>query len=354
MRLIKYISIFLTAVLVSCSPSESSDVIAFSNKVTPKDFPIHEDLRESRILDFNTLGNREISIIDSIAVISTSANKNAWKVVSLNSDSIIGEFVDAGNGPNELALIPLLSQSSMVKQRDATLLSVPDNISRKRHNFNLKGIISGQDNTDSIVSDSNLDQFTVYKGLKNNTVYKLSINPTNNTILRTITINGDTVKSPYIEWLNHFSVDQLEHIGQLMPTVALSPSGKRVVEIYNSYPQINLYSLDTDSAITITPNGRLIGLNSSTNQSSERMPIIYNGIRGYKNFFVINKAGENATTELCFYDWNGNPLLSLTIPRSVNSFDIDFNKSRVLAINLTDDVIVEYKINENLKDHLKK
>lgn len=348
MKVYKYIVIILTAVLVSCSQSESSDVIAFSNKVTPEDFPIHEYLGQGRVLDFNTLGNREISIIDSVAVISTSADKKAWKIVSLNSDSIIGEFIDAGNGPDELALIPLLSQTSIVNRGDTTLLAVPDNISRQWHSFNLQKIISGQDDSDSIIPDSELDQFTVYKGLKNNTIYKICVNPADNKILRAISINGDTIKTPYIEWLNHFTVDKPEHIGRLMPTVALSPSGTQVVEIHNSYPQINLYSLDKNSAITITPNGNAVGIDRSTNQAPDTAPIIYNGIRAYANFFVISKAGESASTELCFFDWKGKPVLSLTAPHIINSFDIDFNNNRILAINYPDDIIIEYKINSSL------
>lgn len=353
MKIFTHIFIVLSTILASCSQSDQSDVIAFDSKVVPQDFPINEHLGEGRILDFNTLGNREILIFDSIAVVSTSANKKSWKILSLNSDSIIGEFVDAGNGPGELALVPLLSQASIINRGDVLLLAIPDNISSKWHNFNIKRIIYGQSDSDSISPDSELNQFTVYKGLKNNTIYRICINPTDKSIHRSISIDGETIITPYIEWLNHFTVDKLEDVGLLMPTVAISPSGNQVVEIYNSYPQINLYSLDRDSAITITPDGMAVGFEKFTNQTSDAVPIIYNGIHGYDKFFVINKTGENATSELCFYDWNGNPVLLLTIPHVVNSFDIDFNKGRILAINHSDDIIVEYKISDNIRGILK-
>lgn len=350
MKSLAYTFIILAVLLASCSPSDLPSGIAFDDRVTPDNFPICESLDSGSQINLNTLGNREILIIDSVAILSTSDNKMAWKIISLSADTVIGGFIDAGNGPNELSMIPLLSQSSVVRHGNTTLLAVPDNMKQCWHNFNLGNIISGQNEQDSIIGDPEIDQFTVYKSYtKDNTTYRLSVNPTDRNINRRISVNGDTINNSHAEWLNHFTVDNLEHIGRLMPTVALSPSGKKVVEIYNSYPQINLYSLFGDDAVTLTPDDKVVDYVEFTGQSATAPTAIYRGIKGYEKFFVINKIGDNDTTELQFYDWEGNPVLSLIIPYTVNSFDIDFINGRIIAVNYPEDIVMEYQAKDILQ-----
>ena len=129
-------------VFCSCSKLNHEYTIAFDNKVVIEEFPIVEKCDSGEIVDFNTIGNREIKIIDSIAVLSTAANKGAWKVVSLTHYSVLGEMIDAGNAPHELTVIPMLSQASFLLQNNRTILSVPDNMTHRWHNIDLEKVIS--------------------------------------------------------------------------------------------------------------------------------------------------------------------------------------------------------------------
>ena len=71
-------------------------------------------------------------------------------------------------------------------------------------------------------------------------------------------------------------------------------------------------------------------------------------MRGYEDFFVVNKIGENESTELQFFDWDGNPLVAVTIPSTVTSFDINFNSGTLLTVDFTKDIIKKYDISHIL------
>ena len=336
-------------VFCSCSKLNHEYTIAFDNKVVIEEFPIVEKCDSGEIVDFNTIGNREIKIIDSIAVLSTGANKGAWKVVSLTHYSVLGEMIDAGNAPHELTVIPMLSQASFLLQNNRTILSVPDNMTHRWHNIDLEKVISGQQDYDSITPDYDIDNFTIYKGLYHDNIeYKITVNPAEGNIIRHIATNNQAVSSTNLEWLNHFSVDKPEKLGLLMPTVALSPSRKMIAEVYNLYPQINIYSISDNRATTITQYGKIADYKKYLGKSSETPQPIYRGVRGYEDFFVVNKIGENESTELQFFDWDGNPLVAVTIPSTVTSFDINFNSGTLLTVDFTKDIIKKYDISHIL------
>ena len=133
-----------------------------------------------------------------------------------------------------------------------------------------------------------------------------------------------------------------------MPTVALSPSRKMIAEVYNLYPQINIYSISDNRATTITQYGKIADYKKYLGKSSETPQPIYRGVRGYEDFFVVNKIGENESTELQFFDWDGNPLVAVTIPSTVTSFDINFNSGTLLTVDFTKDIIKKYDISHIL------
>lgn len=46
----------------------------------------------------NSLGNLEFTVQDSLMIVSTAQNENAWKIVDLRSDSIVSEVINSGHG----------------------------------------------------------------------------------------------------------------------------------------------------------------------------------------------------------------------------------------------------------------
>lgn len=331
--------------LASCVVSESRHTITLSGETIPVEFLVSEKCDHGKIVDFNTIGNLEIAIVDSLAVISTSIYKQAWKIISLEKDSVIAEFLDEGNGPNELTAIPLLSQASFVKKSGHKVLAIPDFFGQRWHYVDLGKLVLGTENCDSVVEDSELGGNIVYNGLFEKGIeYRIAVDPVGLCIKRMISIDGKQLTIDPIERLNEFKVVQPNQLGLLMPTVAVSSVYDKVAEVYNIYPQINLYSLSTGNAITLLPNGKPIGYGKYMEDQSEVPQLIYRNVKGYEEFFVVNKIKGENETELQFFTWDGTPLRSMVIPAAVTSFDIDFKKSRLLAIDYLKDEIREYKL----------
>ena len=341
---------FIGLTLASCIISESRHTIAFSGKTMPILFQAIEKCDSGRIVDFNTIGNLEIAIVDSLAVVSTSADKEAWKIISLDKDSLVAEFVDAGNGPNELNVIPLLSQASFIENLGHKVIAIPDFFGQRWHKVNIGKAASGANDSSLVVEDPDLGSNVIYNGLFGNGIeYRITVDPIGLCIKRTISINGEPLEIDSVDRLNEFTVERADQLGLLMPTVAVSPTHNKVVEIYNSYPQINLYSLSDDYAITLLPDGESADYEKYMRNNSSMAKLIYRGIKGYDDFFVINKVNGDNETELQFLTWNGIHLQSMVIPAVVTSFDIDFNNNRLLAIDYMKDEIREYELPASIK-----
>lgn len=351
MKISSHIFFALLFVMTACSKTESPDTIAFKTKVdVPNNFPIHEQCDTGMILDLDIIGIREAACVDSVLIVYTAQNEKAYKVVDLRSGSVIGEMADMGHGPKEFTFIPGLSQASIMRQNGSSILSLPDNVARKRHNYDLTVVISGQADCDSVVANPEIDNYTIYQGLFADGIeFRIDLNPDECRIARTVSVDGKHLNIEAVDWLNHFSVDNVEKIGLLMPTVALSADEKKVVEIYNGYPQINLYSISDGWKMTLAPDGKTEGYAEYDGKSADFPTMIYRSVKAYKDFFVVNKVGTDDTAELQFFDWHGKPLMSLTIPYAATSFDIDFSRDKLLTVNFLDETVREYEIGAFLK-----
>lgn len=230
------------------------------------------------------------------------------------------------------------------------MLAIPDFFGQRWHKVNIGKIASGAKDGDLVVEDSNLGSNVIYNGLYGNEIeYRITVDPIELCIKRMIAIDGEPLEIDSVDKLNEFTVEGADQLGLLVPTVAVSPRHNKVVEIYNSYSQINLYSLSGDYAITLLPNGELTDYEKYMRNDYSMPKLIYRGIKGYDDFFVINKANSENETELQFFAWDGIHLQSMVIPAAVTSFDIDFNNNRLLAIDYMKDEIREYELPASIK-----
>lgn len=351
MKQIVYLSCLISYLVLSgCTNKDQMTTISFNDRISFSEFPSVATLDSGTVVETKTIGNLEFQIIDSLLVITTSERENSWKVWSSSNDSILFEFINTGNGPDEFVFPPLISQASFICKNGDSHILIPDNYRHQLRDINLSKSITTR-LIESVTEDNpRINDLSVYSNFSTDSIQiYVSLNPSEGTIERAIMKAGSQLNLKNIQHLNRYKVPNPDKLGLLMPNIIYNCNKDRIVEISDLYPQFNIYSLDDKLSITVTPEGKTGSYQQFLDgKSVEETDLIYGGAKGYADFFVINKL-NSGTSDLWFLNWDGKPLLDLKLPDSATSFDIDFKNQSLYTLNFKDDIFKKYDLRATLE-----
>lgn len=343
-------NLIICLVLSGCTHRDQTTTISFIDQVSFSEFPVVVSLDSGTILNTETIGNLQFRIIDSLMVIATAEMENSWKIRSIPKDSILLEFISRGSGPDEFVSTPLISQSSFFNSDGNLYVLIPDNYRQRLRKINLSKSIKSGIMESNVENNSHINNFSVYSNLSDtNTQIFISVNPSEGSIKRTIIKDGAELSLHSIQHLNQYKVPKSDKLGLLMPNIISNYNKNRVVEVFELYPQINIYSLDDKFSITVMPEGKIGSYKQYIDSKSvENNDLIYMGGNSYNDFFVINRIND-LISELWFFNWDGIPLLNIKLPELATSFDIDFKNHTLYTLNFKNDIFKKYDLKDILE-----
>lgn len=344
------VNLTIYLLLSGCTHTDQTTTISFNDRISFSEFPDVISLDSGTLINTKTIGNLQFRVVDSLMVIATAERENSWKVINIARDSILLEFISIGSGPNEFASLPLISESSFFNSDGNWHILIPDNYRQQLRNINLSKSINSGLMESNIENNPRINNFSVYSNFSNdNTQIFVSVNPYEGTIERTIVKDGTELSLNSIQHINQYKVPKPDKLGLLMPNIISNYNKNRIVEVFDLYPQFNIYSLDDKFSITVMPEGKIESYKQYIgNKSVENNDLIYNGANGYENFFVINKIND-MNSELWFFNWDGIPLLNIKLPELATSFDIDFKNHTLYTLNFKNDIFKKYDLKDILE-----
>ena len=340
----KGISFILISILITCMNSLSGcdkakdmDTITFDNIVEFDKFPKTVECGEGDIFGTDCLGKLDFKIQDSLMVITTASDKDGWKIIGLPADSVVGELLTVGHGANELNMIPLVSTTSFQVRDNGIHSLVGDNVSRKFIDIDLTASVDSGKAIMSREDGRNLSHATVsaFKPTDNFEVY-VDVDPERCALTRRVYKDGVLSDADNIAMLNSYAVQSMDKIGLLMPRMAINPALGRIVEVMDIYPQINIYAADGSESLTLLPEGKVGRISDFISERPSQNDMIYRTLRSYDDFFAVCRRTDNGA-EICFFSWDGNPLLRLSVPEEATSFDIDLANMDLYTLDFHND-----------------
>lgn len=338
---IKKIKIYTLLLLLLCSCHEhNNNKISFDAVKEINGFPKTVNAGKGESVTLNSLGNLEFTVQDSLMIVSTAQNENAWKIVDLRSDSIVSEVINSGHGEWEFDMIPQVFMASFFKDGGNLKAYIPET---SKGCYTILDISATLDSGKAIFGKEdnvNFSPLTIYSQKSPSGMETfIDIETSRPGIKRRFLKDNSALVSNNADYLNRFEAASQEQVGRLIPRMAINPSQNVVAEVYDIYPQINIYSITGDFAVTLAPDGKIMG---PDDYEPDFLPkpenMIYNCLKGYDNFFVVNRCGENSS-HLLFIDWQGNPLLELNLDEEITSFDIDFISKTLYTLNFFTDTM---------------
>ncbi len=335
--------------MVACSHVDTENTIAFEKIVKFASFPVELEAGEGTPVQLDCIGALEFRIADSLMVVTTSLKENAWKVYHLPEMTLRGEMLSVGPGPDELLMVPQVSMASINQSASGPMVEFADNARQRHYTLDLENSIDSGKTEMTWVEDPRLTPFNVYQNyLPEELTMLIDLDPMNARIERHFFKGGNQQVVAQLEYLNRYSAESMDNIGLLMPCMLINPVEGKVAEVYNVYPQINLYSLSNDEAVTLAPQGKLESFVPLKGKPFNEWPTYYRNGMAYNDCFVVQKV-EPEGYKLWFFSWEGKPLLSLKIDAPFTTFDIDFKGTTLYTMNFPTETMTKYSIKEAIR-----
>jgi hypothetical protein len=180
---------------------------------------------------------------------------------------------------------------------------------------------------------------------------------------RQIYNNGTITEAEVTKSLSAVTVEKQENANVLAKVTSYNHDTDMFVEAMVYMNQINIYSKDGKSGKIICVGDKLDDAADIEYEDFRNRCDTYESVTTFKLGFGAIFAGKtssemqepgNQTTEIQFFDWDGNPIYKAHLAFIAKSFDIDFNSNTLYAINKTEDTIVALDATNIAKAYNKK
>lgn len=334
-------SSMLISLTSSCKKNDWKRSLSFPVVDYTYRFPNQVALTEGLVINLRTNDLLDVKNCKSIILISREDHGEGYLTgFKKNTFETVGSFINKGNGPNE-SINPVFF-SDVVFEEESDQLYAYLYFRDKLHKIN---IYSSLDSNLLVVDDVyDTPNRLVCLKLHDNGYYTVSGYRDRSGFIRELS----NAKIKDYQLLNDVHVSFRKDPNLVLFYSAYSESKELIIEASLFLNTINLYSTNGDRIKTICYGNRLESLAEKERLSEkEFLPKTFDGLRAYNNFFVCLYKGcmENYShPHLLFFDYDGFPLIDVTIPSAVFSFDLDIDNKVLYVIDDTIDSLVTYDI----------
>lgn len=324
----------LVSVLLFSSCSREVRFSTLDTVRTIDSFPREYHLADAETLDIDLMGVVDMKTFGPLTVYLTPQDSTLWKLAFTSDHQIAGRALQKGAGPGEFINLP--SIIDVTHTEDTTILLVKDSHAKKFYNVIVDRKSESFD--DVSIHEINNPQYDGYTKdvrwmipMSDSLIYICKYDLSGKGFKR-MRLSGDELQDIQNLGTLQGNFRDLKDLNTLAFIPIANPRGTDIAELMIRLNQINLYSLsDTTKRMTICVGNRVDDINET--DSRHRMNRInqYKSGESFPDFFVALYSGElerdidseKSSSQLQFFDWDGNPLLRIKLDVPINSFHID-------------------------------
>lgn len=159
--------------------------------------------------------------------------------------------------------------------------------------------------------------------------------------------DGEIRYAPAQERLNAFSLQDPDGFmfNLFFTSVAYNPVRRRFVEASSMQNTIHLYDLDGPFAKTLSIGGPVKDYLVMEQEGMEGASMYSQAVLSFPDFFVVLycerplSSPSDRDPSLLFFDWDGRPLLEITLPFPVTAFDLDLSSGTLYCADQSSDKV---------------
>ena len=280
-----------------------------------------------------------IDIIDSIILIKCAATKSVDKhyiVLDKNRKTYIGDFINYGNGPNEM----IGNRYSGYYGNKLLLFSMGEN---KVMQWDINQTL----NTGQVVLTELFDlPLACFAVIPNNHSNKIIvINHANqNYNYSIIDSTGNVEKTvPIYSGINYWT-----DITYLSDCYALSQDGDKLVFSMTFLPQVNYISLSENTKLTVSTNKRIGWSDIIQKDPGRGLKLYHPRIIPYEDKFVVLSFDEHENTHFHIFDSIGSFIADVKTSENLRDIAFDSTSRLIYGVDVNSNIYT-YDINEFIK-----
>jgi hypothetical protein len=329
------------------------DEIAYIN-----DFPHSFSLSGGEAIDLDIIGPVNLSIQDSLLIVTTLESMGMWKFFSLPEYNNKGKYLNKGRGPNDFLSMPLAEQQYFYKENEQLFSIIYDFSNGKLFRMNINETILSNKLSMSEIDYLLPKTMFGYTFINSTDILCREVNNTHTQQKRYLLSKREREDISVLEKMNIASIRPGEDINILSVHTVCSQNGERIAEAALGLNQINLYSLDGSFGKTICVGKKVDNISRVLSIGHNDRLYTYMDIVAFSDFFgalYLNDTEANFQQEttcnpvIQFFDWDGNPLAEVELDRMITSYDIDFFNGALYTLYHNTEEIYKYDISHLLQ-----
>lgn len=322
-----FVAVLFVAVLFVAGCSSRNEQTLQCNEVNYiQTFPVEVSLDKIEPLSLDLIGCVDMEPADSLIIFKVLDGEYFWRIYSLNSNTFITELLPRGHSNMEFVDLPY---SESILQTDSALYcDFCDDARRRLLRCNLtRTLEQGKLDIEHIFDYKKYERLRSAISLSDTLIYmKTGIGIGGNT--RFMLSNDKKQELTNIGNLN--AVQIKKDPNTLSAVTRINRKRMMAVEAMLRLNQINVYSLQSDSSLTICVGKKLSNVRKMDACPEQLRHEYYGNVMTYDDYFValyydtsiMDYIQGNGKSSLQFFDWNGNPLLCIHLPITATSFYI--------------------------------
>ncbi|UJP65396.1 hypothetical protein [Mongoliitalea daihaiensis] len=356
MKKTEIIIIFSLILNTSCSFFKSSDEtlhMAFDDVGYILEFPLEVNLNKKGFPEVNSVGMREIKILENYLIIEKSSSGALWEIYDLPDYKFLGSFFKIGDGPLEFMQGSDLNKVAFEKENGSLLAYMYDFQKGRVMKFNVSESLElDQEVLTEYVGDIIPFSFAFAKLDSNTFFVKEVFNRDTQQVRYTIT-NGKKKPLDVAAKLNDVTIQEGEDFNILSTLTGYNRIKDRVIEAPIGLNNINIYAIDGTFKKSICLEEKLSDIKQI--QSTFRWNRIYTiaNLSLFDDFFGIVFINENEGVyqmsrkklpSILLFDYEGKPLAKIGTGEHFTSFDIDFKNQTMYTFDVHSDEFIKYDL----------
>lgn len=359
MRQKKTIFLFVTLVLASCS----GHYARLSREEIVKEFPLHAELQEYQLHTVDIPGVVDVIHLGDRVYCMTMKPDGLISVLDEDKlEPCCAPFLFLGNGPLEV-LSPIPFRQMYLHTDNGDQLADFFNMGNRLIRLNL----TRSETSGGLVGESlgPIPSELADRGpiaILGNQFYFFQNPVDQKCVRRGIWKDGEITYAPAQETLNSFSLQEADGFmfNIFFSAFSYNPALRRFVEASTMQNTIHVYDLDGSFSKTISINGPVQDYQLIEKQGMEGLVQTAETVRPFPDYFVVLyrerplSSQTDPSPRLLFFDWDGNPLMDISMTCQATAFDIDLQRNRLYLSNQDSGTVSVVDISEYLskvKDH---
>ncbi len=326
--------IALVAVVSFSSCSREQRYATLENVKIVDSFPKEYPLSRPEALDLDLMGVVEVKTYGDLTIYLTPQDTTLWKLAATSDHVITGRALQKGTGPNEFTRLPSIIDVNQTA--DTATILVKDSHSKKFYNVVVN--LQAPELDDVTVLEVEDSPYAAYAKneryiipMSDSLTFICKYDASGKGFDRKVLAGGELNVIPNMGTLQG-DFSELKDLNTLAFVPVTNPEGTEVAELMTRVNQINLYSLsDAAKRTTICVGSQVEDINEVDSRSRADRVGRYKAGEAFPGYFAALYSGQSdkdidagkGSSQLQFFDWNGNPLMLVTLDEAITTFHID-------------------------------